>query len=451
MMEAATELQNKVSKILDDIKAARTQLNSAPDEPARAVLRNKIEEMQGEVQVLRDKKLDLMFQTINNLSKEQDKTVGELSSKLDKETGRIEKKMEKGDQDLSEVVQAQAQEIRELKKLLEEQKKQLEGAFRAIVKLRKDLDDLTNEVRKSNVIIFGMKTDNPKTWLEDEILNEVRGLKNTLDSAFYLGVPKASPVTAHFKTISARDAFMNLFFNEEFKATFPEVVKLITIAPSTSKYKRAGMTRLTAAAPLLRAAFKGLVVYRAYAKLRNKKIDGAAFASPSIYFEGKHFDVDAACQSNGDFEAFLTGEINEFGDRVVGYKKKTNPKTPIPTQSQPDPHPKPSTKGSRSTKTADSRPTDKGKGGDKRSRDVGGKTDSRLATPSVTSGGVNIFLGATGAHGGPGPSNTMGSHEDPYSSVNTILSFMLGQCQLINSAASFEQFRSSEVINSKTE
>lgn len=197
---------------------------------------------------------------------------------------------------------------------------------------KSDLSDLTNEVRKVSVVVFGITEENPVEEVRDMVPEKWRSAVN---SAFYLGRPprggNSVPCSVRMATPADRDRFFTYVRSEKFRKANPDIF----VVPSTSKRTRVGNSRFNAALDAFKLQFPECNVARSYVRVADQKFDGSAFAAESFKVGDETFDVSTACSDNKDYEPFASMILNGAGDCIFGFRKKKGSR-PKRTQNKAD-------------------------------------------------------------------------------------------------------------------
>jgi hypothetical protein len=175
------------------------------------------------------------------------------------------------------------------------------------LQLRDSHDNLANEVKKQNAIVYRLIPGDANGAVE-EIFAEKSGLLTLVDDAFFLGKgPEKKPLKIHFKTVTAAGDFLKWARTPNFHATHPT----LSAGRDVTTLRRVGVSRLTAACDALRSKYGDALHVNPsfnYITVGGCKYDALDFASPCALIDGELFDVEAACRV--DVEAACRANVN---------------------------------------------------------------------------------------------------------------------------------------------
>jgi hypothetical protein len=187
------------------------------------------------------------------------------------------------------------------------------------LQLRHEHDNLSNEVKKQNILVFGLHPADVQEVL-DNIFESKRGLLTLVDDSFFLGndPAKKKPLKIRFKTISAASDFLKWARTSEFHKDHPT----LSAGRDRTTLWRVGVSRLMAATDALCSKYGNALYVHAsydYITLGRVKYDALEFASPCAFFDGELFDVEAACRANPNFAVSDKLSIEQGNTTTSGF------------------------------------------------------------------------------------------------------------------------------------
>lgn len=217
-MSEQAKLSAEIVQKETELKALQKQLAEAVDPQQRSNIDVKMRSIENILASLRMKEM-MTAMAANKAS--TDAAISEVSGKLATESTRLETKID----------QNQAHNNQKFADI----EKRLGKIVASHEETKSDLSDLTNEVRKVSVIVFGITDENPVEEIKDMVPEKWR---TAVSSAFYLGRPprggNSVPCSVRFATPADRDRFFNYVRSDRFRKVNPDIF----VVPSTSKRVR---------------------------------------------------------------------------------------------------------------------------------------------------------------------------------------------------------------------
>ncbi len=225
--------------------------------------------------------------------------------------------------DLKTVSSQHGEALGDFKVVLQEALNRILSLEKANKVLRDTVDNLDNQLRKQNVLVFGMSLQNLDTAVET-LFNRAGNLVSELDDVYFLGADpaKKNPLKLQFKCCSAASSFIafaktSAFFGDRATRTF-------SVGRDKTVLRRVGESRLAAATSALQAQFPGATVTPSCnsARVNGVKYDAIDFAAPRLLVGDVEFDVEAACRSNDEYEPADTLNYDQGDSSTQGFRRK---------------------------------------------------------------------------------------------------------------------------------
>ncbi len=124
--------------------------------------------------------------------------------------------------------------------------------------LRDQIDQLANEHKRRNVVIYGRPVTDDVDGLVDDIFSTQPGLLELVDDAFFVGADRTKklPLKVIFTTITAARNCLKWGKSPEFHRVHGD----LSIGRDVTTLRKVGTSRLSAAADALRRQFEGIII-----------------------------------------------------------------------------------------------------------------------------------------------------------------------------------------------